>query len=68
MQVLNVLLQWFVFIVYIGILPGCMFLHHMCLVSVEVRGVHWMPWNWSYKLFVAVVWELGLCTSSALNC
>lgn len=30
-----------------SIFPACMFLHCVHLVPVEVRGGHWIPWNWS---------------------
>lgn len=40
---------WFYF-VCMGVLPACIYVNHTRvgnLVPVEVRRMHWIPWNWS---------------------
>lgn len=34
---------------YIGVLPACLFEHHMCVVYVKAREECWISWDWSYR-------------------
>lgn len=36
---------------YMSVLPACMSVPCVCLVSLEARRVYWIPSNWNYGLF-----------------
>ena len=49
-----------------GILPTCMFAWiQLCLVPMKGKGGCQIPWNWSYRCLLAIIWELvGECRYS----
>lgn len=46
---------------------ACMYVHvpHICLVPVEIRRVHWIPWDWTYRCLTP---EPSLQQPSLLMC
>lgn len=44
-----------------GILPACVFMHHLHIMLMEVRRRHQIPWNMSYRWSLATCgcWELS---------
>ena len=44
---------------FVAILSVCIYVYLKCLVTVEARKGHQIPWNWSYRQSWAVLWMLG---------
>ena len=59
---------------FIGILPTCIFVYLFHAGPTEVRGGHWILWNWGWRQLWSAIWVLGVKTGSpgraatALNC
>jgi hypothetical protein len=48
-----------------SVLPAYTSVQRMCTVPSEGRRGPWIPWNMSYRWFVATMWVLGIQPGSS---
>lgn len=47
---------------YVG---ACMSVYHVCTVPKETRRGHQIPWDWSYRRLLAIMWVRGIRPESS---
>ena len=48
-----------------GVLPACVSVYHVHIVSIEARRGHLILWSWSSRLLWAAMWVLGIKPQSS---